>query len=52
MNSDEISHILKQSLANSLTPILVFASDKLPPVNSIQSPVPWYSDSSTHHTRE
>ena len=38
MNSDEITHILKHLLAPSRARFLgVFASDKLPPLNSIQS---------------
>ena len=38
MNSDEIPHILKHRLANSRARFLgAFASDKHPPLNSIQS---------------
>ena len=38
MNCDEITHILKHLLANSRARFLgVFASDKPPPLNTIQS---------------
>ena len=41
MNSDEITHILKHLLAHSRAHFLgVFASDKLPPLNTIQSLIP------------
>ena len=41
MNTDEITHILKHLLANSRERFLgVFASDKFPRLNSIQSLVP------------
>ena len=41
MNSDEITHILKHLLAHSRARFLgVFASDKLPPLNTIQSLIP------------
>ena len=41
MNSEEITHILKHLLANSRARFLgFFASDKLPPLKSIQSLVP------------
>ena len=41
MNTDEITHILKHLLANSRVRFLgVFASDKLRPLNTIQSLIP------------
>ena len=42
MNSDEITHILKHFLAHSPARFLgVFASDKVPPLNTIQSLIPF-----------
>ena len=51
MNTEEITHILKHFLVNSRARFLgVFASDKLSPLNSIQSHVPCCYVSNTDPT--
>ena len=51
MNTDEITNMLKHLVANSRARFLgVFASDKPPPLNSIQSLVPCCYVSNIDHT--